>query len=284
MLEAEPARRATCRRRCRESSQRGSTRFPRPRRSCSSAPPCSARCSGPMRSRLLLETDEWLLEERLHALERKEFVRREHRSAVAGARQYVFVHALVLDGAYGQMPRAARARAHERAAEWIDRFGRPRRGPRRDARAPSARGRRVRPRRRAGRRLPAPEGRAARSGMRATARGLWERSVPRSPSTSRSRSLDPAGAEDPYLLLRLGRALLIVHGRGEEELEAAAAALARSDPAAAAEAEITRRRDRLAARRSGGLVSVLRARRRDCRGASGLDLRSCSWSARSRAS
>jgi class 3 adenylate cyclase len=39
------------------------------------------------------------LEERLHALERKEFVRREHRSAVAGSRQYVFVHALVRDGA-----------------------------------------------------------------------------------------------------------------------------------------------------------------------------------------
>ena len=53
--------------------------------------------------------DAWVLEERLHALERKEFVRREHRSAVAGARQYVFVHALVRDGAYGQMPRAARA-------------------------------------------------------------------------------------------------------------------------------------------------------------------------------
>ena len=52
--------------------------------------------------------DSWQLEERLHALERKEFVRREHRSAVAGSKQYVFVHALVRDGAYGQMSRAAR--------------------------------------------------------------------------------------------------------------------------------------------------------------------------------
>ena len=56
----------------------------------------------------------------MHALERKEFVRREHRSAVAGSKQYVFVHALVRDGAYGQMSRAARADVHRRVADWID--------------------------------------------------------------------------------------------------------------------------------------------------------------------
>ena len=60
------------------------------------------------------------LDEMLFALERKEFVRRERRSIVAGARQLAFVHALVRDAAYGQVPRAERARLHRRAAEWIE--------------------------------------------------------------------------------------------------------------------------------------------------------------------
>ncbi len=67
----------------------------------------------------LVPGEPWLLDDRLHALERKEFVRRERRSAVEGARQYVFVHALVRDAAYAQMPRAERSRRHRTAGEWI---------------------------------------------------------------------------------------------------------------------------------------------------------------------
>ena len=59
-------------------------------------------------------------EETLHALERKEFVRRERRSAVAGEAQYAFLHALVRDVAYGQIPRAGRVDKHRLAAEWIE--------------------------------------------------------------------------------------------------------------------------------------------------------------------
>jgi class 3 adenylate cyclase len=59
------------------------------------------------------------LEARLHALERRELVRRERRSAVAGERQYAFRHVLVRDIAYGQLPRAARAERHRRAAQWL---------------------------------------------------------------------------------------------------------------------------------------------------------------------
>jgi class 3 adenylate cyclase/tetratricopeptide (TPR) repeat protein len=55
----------------------------------------------------------------LHALERKEFVRRDRRSSIAGETQYAFLHALVRDVAYGQIPRAERAEKHRRAAEWI---------------------------------------------------------------------------------------------------------------------------------------------------------------------
>jgi class 3 adenylate cyclase len=55
----------------------------------------------------------------LHALERKEFIRRDRRSSIAGEPQYAFLHALVRDVAYGQIPRAERADKHRRAAEWL---------------------------------------------------------------------------------------------------------------------------------------------------------------------
>jgi hypothetical protein len=41
-------------------------------------------------------------------------------SPVAGERQYAFRHVLVRDVAYGQLPRAARADKHRRAAAWIE--------------------------------------------------------------------------------------------------------------------------------------------------------------------
>jgi len=55
----------------------------------------------------------------LHALERKEFTRRDRRSSIAGQTQYAFLHALVRDVAYGQIPRAERAEKHRMAAEWL---------------------------------------------------------------------------------------------------------------------------------------------------------------------
>jgi tetratricopeptide (TPR) repeat protein len=65
------------------------------------------------------------LDERLHGLERKQFVRRERRSSVADETQYAFVHLLVRDVAYGQIPRTARAEKHRLAASWIESLGRP---------------------------------------------------------------------------------------------------------------------------------------------------------------
>jgi class 3 adenylate cyclase/tetratricopeptide (TPR) repeat protein len=64
--------------------------------------------------------DTVYLEDRLHGLARKEFVRRERRSAVANERQYTFRHVLVRDVAYGQIPRGERSDLHRRAAEWIE--------------------------------------------------------------------------------------------------------------------------------------------------------------------
>jgi class 3 adenylate cyclase/tetratricopeptide (TPR) repeat protein len=65
----------------------------------------------------------WTIEERLHALERKEFIRRERRSSVASEGEYAFRHLLVRDVAYAQIPRAGRADKHRLAAEWIDSLG-----------------------------------------------------------------------------------------------------------------------------------------------------------------
>jgi tetratricopeptide (TPR) repeat protein len=61
----------------------------------------------------------------LHALERKEFIQRARRSSVANETEYWFRHMLVRDVAYGQIPRAARAEKHHRAALWIESLGRP---------------------------------------------------------------------------------------------------------------------------------------------------------------
>ncbi|HEX2044967.1 MAG TPA: adenylate/guanylate cyclase domain-containing protein [Gaiellaceae bacterium] len=60
------------------------------------------------------------VEEALRTLDRKEFVRRERRSSVAGEAAYVFRHVLVRDVAYAQIPRSQRAARHRLAAEWIE--------------------------------------------------------------------------------------------------------------------------------------------------------------------
>ncbi|HZQ65681.1 MAG TPA: adenylate/guanylate cyclase domain-containing protein [Gaiellaceae bacterium] len=63
--------------------------------------------------------------DRLHGLERRDFLRRERRSEMADDTQYAFLHVLVRDVAYAQLPRADRATRHRRAAGWIDSLGRP---------------------------------------------------------------------------------------------------------------------------------------------------------------
>ena len=67
----------------------------------------------------------WTAEELLHSLERKQFVRRERRSSVAGEDEYTFRHLLIRDVAYGQIPRAERGDKHRLVAEWIGSLGRP---------------------------------------------------------------------------------------------------------------------------------------------------------------
>jgi DNA-binding SARP family transcriptional activator/class 3 adenylate cyclase len=65
------------------------------------------------------QVDEQPVNHALRALARKELVRPVRRSSVAGQSEYAFWHVLVRDVAYGQLPRAARADKHRRAAEWL---------------------------------------------------------------------------------------------------------------------------------------------------------------------
>jgi class 3 adenylate cyclase/tetratricopeptide (TPR) repeat protein len=60
------------------------------------------------------------VEEGLHELARKELVRPARITSVKNQAEYSFWHLLVRDVAYGQIPRAARARKHRAAAEWIE--------------------------------------------------------------------------------------------------------------------------------------------------------------------
>jgi DNA-binding SARP family transcriptional activator len=63
------------------------------------------------------------VERGMHALERKHFLRQERGSPRSDEPQYLFLHMLVRDVAYRQMPRAERADRHQRAAAWIESLG-----------------------------------------------------------------------------------------------------------------------------------------------------------------
>jgi class 3 adenylate cyclase/tetratricopeptide (TPR) repeat protein len=66
--------------------------------------------------------EERTVNEGLHELARKELVRPARTSSVQGEDECSFWHLLVHDVAYQQIPRAARARKHRAAAEWIERI------------------------------------------------------------------------------------------------------------------------------------------------------------------
>jgi class 3 adenylate cyclase/tetratricopeptide (TPR) repeat protein len=63
------------------------------------------------------------VEQALHELALKELVRPSRTSSMEGESEYSFWHLLVRDVAYGQIPRAERARRHRAAAAWIERKG-----------------------------------------------------------------------------------------------------------------------------------------------------------------
>ena len=178
-------------------------------------------------------------EELLHALERKEFVRRERRSSVGDESQYVFRHLLVRDVAYSQIPRAARADKHRGAADWIESLGRP------DDHAEMLAHHYLNALEfaaAAGEELPEVADRA-----RVALRAAGDRAIALGSFTPAAQFYDSAlalwPADDPeraYVLLGYGSARQQAQGeiQGEEALIEASAALAKLDRVAAAVAEI----------------------------------------------
>jgi class 3 adenylate cyclase/tetratricopeptide (TPR) repeat protein len=183
------------------------------------------------------DEEPWSLDERLHALERKEFVRRERRSAVEGARQYAFVHALVRDTAYSQIPRADRSREHRRAAAWIASLPGDRSEDRAEVLAHHL-GSAIEYGTAAG--LPVDDLRpAAAMALREAGDRAWALAVPLEAARYYRSALEtmPGTEPDPHLLFALGRCLVYAENAGEAELEQAVAGLlAVGDVMTAAEA------------------------------------------------
>jgi class 3 adenylate cyclase/tetratricopeptide (TPR) repeat protein len=184
-----------------------------------------------------LGRERWTIEERLHSLERKEFVRRELRSSVAGEDEYVFRHALVRDVAYEQIPRSERADMHRDAAEWIESLGRLDDHAETLAHHYAAALEFARVSGQDVGDLPVRAQSAAReAGDRASTLNAYARAA-----RFYERALDLIPADDPRrgrLLLVLGRSLWLAEARGESELVAASEALlAANDREGAAEAE-----------------------------------------------
>ncbi len=180
----------------------------------------------------------WEAEELLHALERKELIRRERRASVAGETEYAFRHVLVRDVAYAQIPRARRSGLHAGAATWIDELGAERAEDRAEmlahhlvaaveyGRAASVHVEALAPH--AVDALLAAGDRAWGLAAAAAALSHYEQAL----------ALDPGRGGDPYLLYRLGRSRLVVTGEGAAELGRAAELLRETDPALSANAEI----------------------------------------------
>ena len=111
-------------RRCRGSSPRASTRSSRQEKAAAPGRGrASGRSSGPG---ALGAGDDAELDESLHALERKEFIRRERRSSVEGEPQYAFRHVLVRDVAYGADPAGGARRRSTSGVPPVDRVARSR--------------------------------------------------------------------------------------------------------------------------------------------------------------
>jgi tetratricopeptide (TPR) repeat protein len=184
----------------------------------------------------------WTVEERLHALERKEFVRREQRSTVEGETEYAFRHVLVRDVAYGQIPRSARAEKHRVVAEWIESLG-----ERTEDRAEmlahhylSA----IEFARASGQPTEALAG-PARLALREAGDRAWALVALRAAKRFYAAALELWGDEPgrAELLFRYGRTLRFTDGSGDEELaEARDGLLAAGDRETAAEAEAFRAR------------------------------------------
>ena len=168
----------------------------------------------------------WEAEERLHALERKEFVRRDRRATVAGETEYAVRHVLVRDVAYGQIPRIRRADLHVRAAEWIESLGQDRSEDRAEMLAHHYLAALELIRAAGGDTTAIEE--PARHALREAGNRAYALSALESAASLYTRALELWPREDPAyprLLLALGQVLLAMKTEGEHELAEASALL-----------------------------------------------------------
>jgi tetratricopeptide (TPR) repeat protein len=175
----------------------------------------------------------------LHALERKGFVQRAQRSSVADEPEHSFSHVLVRDAAYAQIPRAARAEKHRRAAEWLEGLGRPDEHAEMLAHHYTSAFELARAAGAVEGDLPDRARHALeRAGDRAVALNAYAAATR---YYERALELSPDGtAEHARLLFRTGRTRYLAWQGGEQELEEAASGLLRAgDRETAAEAETT---------------------------------------------
>ena len=154
---------------------------------------------------------------------RKEFVRRERRSSVAGETAYVFRHVLVRDVAYSQIPRKRRADMHRLAAGWFETLA----GDRPEDLADMVAHHYLSALdldRRSGREDPELAARARTALVEAGDRSFSLNAFPAAARFyEQALALTPeADAERPRILLGYGRALFHAEGSGKEALREAA--------------------------------------------------------------
>ena len=175
------------------------------------------------------------LDEVLHGLERKEFVRRERRSSVEGQEEYAFRHVLARDVAYGQIPRADRAERHRVVAEWLESLGRPEDHADMLAHHYGAALDLVK----AAGRDAAPLSERAREAFRAAGDRALSLNAFASAAAHYQGALELTEDDDPSLLVRYGLARFHATETGEDELaRAVEGLLAAGDGETAAEAQV----------------------------------------------
>ena len=159
------------------------------------------------------------VEELLRSLGRKEFLRRERHSAVAGATQHAFVHALVRDAVYGQLPRRERVDRHVRVARWIESLPEDRREDRAELLSHHY-VEAIGLARTAGLDVTELEPKAAHALREAGARAFAMGAYPAVVRALRTAGALPDGL-DAHSLRALGKALVLTEQAGEDELQQA---------------------------------------------------------------
>jgi DNA-binding SARP family transcriptional activator/class 3 adenylate cyclase/tetratricopeptide (TPR) repeat protein len=185
------------------------------------------------------EPERRTAELRLHVLERKDFVQRARRSSVANEAEYAFLHVLVRDVAYGQIPRGDRAEKHRLAAEWIAALGRTEDHAEMLAHHYLSA---IQLRHAAGKSVDAPFAERALASLRDAGERAYSLDAYTGAAGYYESALElatPGSSERAQLLFKLGRTRRVAGDVGQELLVAARdALLAAGDNGVAAEAEI----------------------------------------------